>query len=183
MKYGYARVSTTAQNPQRQEDELRKNGAENVIVEFASGANKKRPLLDQLLNRLLPNDDIIVLSIDRLARSILDFLKIVERIEKAQANLIILDLSVDGKTASGRLVLNMLMVLAEFERKLIVERTLSGLQAAKARGIKLGAPNKLNKEQKVAALEFLKNGKSQNQVARIFKVHASTICRLLKKKT
>ena len=181
MKYGYARVSTSHQIVERQEQELARAGADSIIIEYASGANADRPLLRQALDTLGKEDEFIVVSLDRLARSSIDFLKIVEEINNAGAALKVLNQNIDTSSPSGKMVMSVLMAMAEFEREMVVERTRSGLAAARNRGARLGAPKKLNSQKLRAAKLLSSQGESYRSIAKSLSVSPATICRALKK--
>lgn len=137
---GYARVSTEDQNLGPQTDALRAAGCSEVFEEFASGASRSRPELATALNRVRRGDTLVVVRIDRLARSLSHLLAVVEGLRAKGAHFRSLADPIDTSGPSGVLVLQMLGAVAEFERSLIRERTKAGLQAAKARGRVGGNP-------------------------------------------
>jgi hypothetical protein len=120
---GYARVSTTDQQPQLQVDALEHAGCYRVFTETASGARPDRPVLEQVLDQLRPGDTLVVWKLDRLGRSLRPL--------------------VDTTTPGGKLLFHVFAALAEFERGLIRERTSAGLAAARARGRRGGRPSVL----------------------------------------
>lgn len=138
---GYARVSTNDQNLNLQIDALTKEGCtkRNIYIDKASGAKTDRPGLDACLEALEPGDVLLVWRLDRLGRSMPHLVTLVEQLlEKKIGFKSICDGAIDTTTASGELVFNIFSALAQFERRLIQERTKAGLSAARARGKKGG---------------------------------------------
>lgn len=179
MKYGYARVSTDGQNLAAQVDELRAVGVEKVYREVASGARADRRELRKAIAILGEGDVLMVTRLDRLARSTRDLLNMLDAITKRGAGFRSLaDAWADTTTPHGRLMLTVLGGLAEFERELIRSRTSEGRARAKARGVKLGSPGKLNDYQREEALERLDRGEAVADVARSYGVSRWTIQRL-----
>jgi DNA invertase Pin-like site-specific DNA recombinase len=138
--YGYARVSTEGQDLEPQITALRAAGCSEIIEEKASGTDRTRPELAQLLGRLRRGDMLVVVRIDRLARSLAHLLTILDRLQTVGAHFRSLSDPIDTANPTGRLVIQVIGAIAEFERNLIAERTKAGLAVAKARGRKLGNP-------------------------------------------
>lgn len=136
MKRGYIRVSTLQQRIDRQEDKL-KDEVDVLYVDRSTGASRKgREELEQMLVDLNPGDEVIILSIDRLARSTLDLLNIVEEIKKTGASLRSLHeswLDTREDNPSGEFMLTIMGGLAEMERKQINKRVQEGIEVAKKR--------------------------------------------------
>jgi DNA invertase Pin-like site-specific DNA recombinase len=177
--YGYARVSTNGQDLSAQDAELMAAGCAKVFKEKASGAKTDRPELAKLIRRLEEGDVLVVVRLDRLARSTKDLLNVLDEIGKRGAGFRSLkDTWADTTTPHGRLMLTVLGGLAEFERSLIVARTGEGRKRAKERGVKFGRPRKLTPHQRQEALQRLAAGKTQMDVARSFNLSSSTISRL-----
>lgn len=158
---GYARVSTNEQNLDLQTDALKKEGCTkgNIYIDKASGAKTDRPGLEKCLNALEPGDTLLVWRLDRLGRSMSHLVKLVEQLLEDKIGFkSICDGAIDTTTASGELVFNIFSALAQFERRLIQERTKAGLSAARARG-KLGGrkPIKSSDPRVVTAKEMHKN--------------------------
>jgi DNA invertase Pin-like site-specific DNA recombinase len=131
---GYARVSTTDQQPQLQVDALERAGCYRVFVETATGARADRPVLEQLLDQLRPGDTLVVWKLDRLGRSLRHLVDIVTGLAERGIGFRSLQEAIDTTTPGGKLVFHVFAALAEFERDLIRERTTAGLAAARARG-------------------------------------------------
>lgn len=183
MKFGYARVSTDDQDTQAQRDALRTAGCDDrhIFTEAASGGRWDRPELHRLLDQLREGDVVVVWKLDRLSRSLKDLLAIMERIDQAGAGFRSLTEAIETTTPAGRMMMQMLGAFAEFEREMIRERTRAGLEAARKKGRVGGRRPKLNQEQRQEALRMIDGGRSQADVARLFKVSPSTISRLAAK--
>ncbi|AFK05698.1 Resolvase domain-containing protein (plasmid) [Emticicia oligotrophica DSM 17448] len=155
MILGYARVSTKDQNLDLQIEALKKAGCEKIFQEKISGSTKERPELNKMLQHLREGDIIVVWKLDRLGRSIKNIIDLV--LELNQKKVIIKGLTdgVDTSTSNGRLFLNVMASLAEYERELIRERTNAGLSSARARGRVGGRPKGL-KAETVAKLKILR---------------------------
>lgn len=138
---GYTRVSTADQDLSLQLDALREAGCndERIFLDGASGARTARPGLDACLETLAPGDTLVVWRLDRLGRSMTHLVTLIEQLLQRQVKFRSLcDGAIDTTTASGELVFNIFSALAQFERRLIQERTRAGLAAARARGRKGG---------------------------------------------
>jgi len=132
---GYARVSTADQSLDRQLDELRARGGERVFAEAASGKRgAHRPQWDATLAHLRAGDTLAVVELSMLGRNTGDLGRLLDELDQRRIVLTILNLGVDTKTPAGRLVFTIIGAVAVMERGLLVERTQSGLAAARARG-------------------------------------------------
>jgi len=178
---GYARVSTRGQNLDQQRAALSAAGCIRIFEEKASGTKSDRPELARLLDHLRHGDVVTITRLDRLARSTGDLLAISERIGAAGAGLRSLaEPWADTTTPAGRMILTVFAGIADFERSLIVERTSSGRTAAKARGVTFGPRPALSVDQLDHARQLIQqDGKSVAEVARLLKVHRSTLYRAL----
>jgi len=137
---GYARVSTEDQGTDPQRDELRAAGCTTILEEHASGADRSRPVLAGLLRDIRPGEALVVVRLDRLARSVSHLLAVIEQLEAAGAHFRSLSDPIDTTTPQGMFSLQVLGAVAQLERALIAERTKSGLNAARARGRVGGNP-------------------------------------------
>ena len=144
MLIGYARVSTIEQNVALQTDELKKAGCERIFRDKVSGAKTERPGLQEALEYLREGDSLVVWRLDRLGRSLRHLIDTVSELEERGIGFRSLQESIDTTTSGGRLIFHIFGALAEFERNLIRERTMAGLQAARARGRLGGRPKKLD---------------------------------------
>ena len=184
LMLGYARVSTDDQDLTNQRAELRTAGCIKIFAEKITGTRRDRPELARLLDHLRPGDVVTVTRLDRLARSTRDLLDIAERIQAAGAGLRSLaEPWADTTTPAGRMVLTVFAGIAEFERSLIIDRTRSGREAAKARGVKFGPRPTLSLAQIEHARELIDlEGRPVKEVADLLGVHRSTLYRALEKK-
>jgi DNA invertase Pin-like site-specific DNA recombinase len=137
---GYARVSTEDQGTDPQTDELRAAGCASVREEHASGADRSRPVLARLLRDIAAGDTLVVIRLDRLARSVSHLLTVIEQLAAKGAYFRSLRDPIDTTTPQGMFSLQVLGAVAQLERALIAERTKSGLLAARKRGRLGGNP-------------------------------------------
>lgn len=137
---GYARVSTEDQGTDPQADELRAAGCAIVLEEHASGADRSRPVLARLLREIQPGETLVVVRLDRLARSVSHLLAVIEQLEAGGAHFRSLRDPIDTSTPQGMFSLQVLGAVAQLERALIAERTKAGLNAARRRGRVGGNP-------------------------------------------
>lgn len=180
MLIGYARVSTDDQNLALQRAALREAGCRRIYEEKVSGATRARPQLARLLDQIREQDVVMVARLDRLARSTRDLLEIAELLRDAGAGLRSLgEPWADTTSAAGRMVLTVFAGIAEFERALIQQRTSTGRDAARMRGVRFGRPAKLTPEQIALGQRLIAEGKSAREVAKMFKVHAATLYRAI----
>jgi len=179
MKVGYARVSTTEQDLSGQLAALKDAGCKRIYSEKKSGANGDRAALQRMLKEVQPGDIVVVTRLDRLARSVRNLLEIVERFSQDNVGFVSLrEKHIDTTSAGGRLVLNIMASIAEFERELIRARLAEGRKNAVNNGVQFGRPQKLDSFQKREALKRLQAGESQSLVARTYGVDRTTISRL-----
>ena len=177
--YGYARVSTDGQSVVAQDAALREAGAAKVYSEKVSGVVTDRKALAKALKALGPGDVLLVTRLDRLARSTRDLLNVLDAIGKVGAGFRSLaDVWADTTTPHGRLMLTILGGLAEFERELIKARTSEGRKRATARGVHMGRPPALNRDQRREALARREAGETLTDIARTFGVSHTTIGRV-----
>ena len=155
MKIGYARVSTTDQNLGRQLEQLQKAECKKIFQEKISGKNTNRPQLQAMLDFIRENDEVVVISMDRLGRNSRDISNIIEQIKQRGATINILNLpSFEGvkdrnlKNLLTNLVLEIQKYTAEQERKTILERQKQGIKLAKERGVYKGGIVQYSKDSK-----------------------------------
>ena len=182
MKVGYARISRgDDQTIRMQRDALRDAGCEKVYEETASGGRWDRPMLHRMLESLEKSDVVVVWKLDRLSRSLRDLLVLLERFNEAGAGFLSLTEAIDTTTAGGRMMMQMLGAVAEFERAMISERTKAGIESARKRGHRPGRPSALNTSQREEIKRRVASGEwSQAEAARLFDVDRSTICRMMR---
>lgn len=137
---GYARVSTDEQATEAQEIELRSAGCDVIVQEHGSGASRTRPALSKLLREINAGDTLIVVRLDRLARSVSHLLEVIEDLTAKNAHFRSLRDPIDTSTPQGMFSLQVLGAVAQLERALISERTKAGIKAAKSKGKLPGNP-------------------------------------------
>lgn len=174
---GYARVSTTSQHLDMQLDALKASGCTRVYTDTASGALSARPGLDQTLAELGEGDTLVVWRLDRLGRSLPHLVDTIDNLTKRGVNLRSLHEAIDTTTPTGRLMVHLIASLAAFERELTIERTIAGLEAAKARGASLGRPTVWTPQRAEAAEALLTAGATVTEVAQALNVSRATVYR------
>ncbi|MET8509797.1 recombinase family protein [Streptomyces sp. NPDC004787] len=178
MLFGYARVSTTDQNPDHQIDALLRHGVErcDIHIDTASGAKASRPKLDLVLQLLRPGDTLKITRLDRLSRSVLHLVTLGADLRERGIGLHVIEQGIDTGTMEGRAMFGMLSVLAELQRELIVANTMDGLAAARARGRKGGRRPSLTEDQAALAQQLYDaRDKTVQQIADLFGVPRSTV--------
>jgi DNA invertase Pin-like site-specific DNA recombinase len=179
MRYGYARVSTTDQKLDLQEAALKAAGCELIRAEKVSGTSQEgRAELALLLEFMRPGDELVVVRIDRLARSIRDLQDIVHRLKTRGIALKATEQPIDTSTAAGKCFLDMLGVFAEFETNLRKERQLEGIAKAKAAGVYKGRKRTVDI---AMAKQFKAEGMSVSEIAKHFGVARVNVYRALAK--
>ncbi len=179
MIYGYARVSTEAQELTNQLAQLEAAGCERVFRKKISGATADRPQLRQLL-AVVAHGDVVIPAVVRLSRDTTDLLVIARDLQKAGAGLrSIAEPVVDTTSDFAELVLAMLGVAAKLERRRIKERTALGRANAKDRGVKFGRKPKLTEHQRKEAIKRREKGEETlREIAQSYNVSHQTISRL-----
>jgi len=182
MIFGYTRISKgEEQNKNLQRKALNEAHVERFFDEQASGARWNRPELQRMLEQLRPGDVVVVWKLDRLSRSLKDLLIIMEHIDKAGSGFRSLTESIDTTTPAGRMMMQMVGAFAEFERKMIRERTRAGLQAARDLGRIGGRPSKLTNQQRQDIADNVFSGrKSGADMARLYNVSEATVSRIVR---
>jgi len=175
---GYARVSTDEQTTALQHDALRAAGCDPIFEDAAaSGSLRSRPGLDEALAAVRAGDTLVVWKLDRLGRSLRHLLDVAETLRERKVALRSLTDHIDTATAAGRMLYAVLGAVAQFERDVMRERTVAGLQAARARGHHLGRKRMLTREQIREAAEMLGRAESPAKIARVFGCSRSTVYR------
>lgn len=148
---GYARVSTDEQTTAGQLDELKAAGCTILFTEHASGADRDRPELARAIAACRAGDVLLVVRLDRLARSVRHLLEVIEQLKEKGAGFRSLADPIDTTTPQGIFALQVLGAVAELERQLIAARTRAGIKAAVARGAKPGNPGVRARDPKAIA--------------------------------
>lgn len=180
MKIGYARVSTNSQDNQLQIDALKAAGCEKIYEEKASGANTDRPELKQCLKAMNHGDVLVTWKMDRLGRSLQHLIEIINQLESEGKGYQSLTENIDTTSPTGKLIFHIFGSLAEFERSLIRQRVMAGLEASKKMGTKFGRPSALSPTQRDMAITMFNGGATKGAIAKHFGVARQTIYALLK---
>ena len=187
MSYGYARVSTKGQakdgnSLEAQEKALKESGANEIYVDAFTGTKTDRPEFDKLMNKIQKGDTLIVTKLDRFARSMSQGSELVSDLIERGIKVYILNIGVMDNTPSSKLIRNVFFAFAEFERDMIVERTMEGKAIAKQNpDFREGRPKKYSRKQIDHALELLDNN-SYKQVEDLTGISKSTLIRAKKKR-
>lgn len=187
MIYGYARVSTKGQakdgnSLEAQEKALRESGANEIYVDAFTGTKTDRPEFDKMMNKIQKGDTLIVTKLDRFARSMSQGSELVSDLIERGIKVYILNIGVMDNTPSSKLIRNVFFAFAEFERDMIVERTMEGKAIAKQNpDFREGRPKKYSRKQIEHALELL-DSNSYKQVEDLTGISKSTLIRAKKKR-
>jgi Enterobacteriaceae phage serine recombinase len=179
----YARVSTRDQKPDAQVAAARRLGVKeaHIFIEKASGARHERPVLDGVLASLQRGDTLAVWKLDRLGRSLPHLVAVMENLETRGVHFMTTEDGLSTKGSTGKLVLNILASIAQFERNLMLERTRAGLAAARAKGRVGGRPRKIGPAEITKARHLLAKGElNADDVAGMLKVSRRTLFRELR---
>lgn len=182
MIYGYERVSTKGQakdgnSLEVQEKELREAGAEVIFKDVYTGMVTDRPELDRLISLVQEGDTIVVTKLDRVARSVVQGVELIEEINSKGVKVNILNMGVIDNTPTGKLIRNVMLSFAEFERDMIVQRTQEGKRIARLDpNYREGRPKKYGKKQIEHALQLLET-KTYRQVTEMTGISKATLAR------
>lgn len=187
MIYGYERVSTKGQakegnSLEAQEKALKDAGATVIFSDTFTGTKNSRPELDKLLKKIESGDKLIVTKLDRIARSVSQGTEIIESLLQKGVIVHVLNMGLMDNSSTGRLIRNIMLSFAEFERDMIVERTQEGKAIAKLNpDFREGRPRKFSRKQMEHAMELLQKN-SYKQVAELTGISESTLQRYRRKK-
>jgi DNA invertase Pin-like site-specific DNA recombinase len=182
MKYGYARVSSKAQDHAAQAEALKAAGCERICSEKVSGKSRNgRREFDKLIKALGPGDTVAVTKLDRLARSSRDLHNILHELDGLGCGFVSLREGwCDTTTSAGRLMMTIMGGIAQFERELIRSRCEEGIERAKAKGTRFGRPTRLDAGEKRKIAERYANGETMEQLAEEYECGVATIWRTLR---
>ena len=182
MIYGYARVSTMGQahdgnSLDAQVKALQEAGAEKIFSDVFSGRTTKRPELDKLLRVIQANDTLIITRLDRIARSLIQGVQLLENLSNRRIIVEVLNLGTIDNSPTGKLIRNIMLSFSEFEHDMIIQRTQEGKAIARQNpNFRDGRPKKFKREQINHALELLETH-SYKQVERLTGISVTTIYR------
>lgn len=179
---GYARVSTTGQDYETQVEKLRAHGADPIFSEKKSGLDGKRPKLEECLQYVRKGDVLMVTKLDRLARSTADLYRIVSQLEaKGVAFKVLDDDQVDTSNRTGKLVMGILALIAEFETDIRKERQMEGIAKAKAEGRMGGRPKLITNDMEAEMKALRADGLSIRKIAATVGVSKASVQKLLER--
>jgi DNA invertase Pin-like site-specific DNA recombinase len=174
IKLGYARVSTFEQNLDLQLDALQKEGCKRIFTDKISGVKSKKPDFENLMEYARIGDTIVVWKLDRLGRSTVHLIELMQELKEKGIHLKSLSESIDTTSATGTLFFQFMCILAEHERNIIRERTLAGLSSARARGRTGGRPKGLAQQYQLIAPEvkemYEKGNRTTEEIRKIFNI-------------
>lgn len=183
--FAYCRVSTTDQTTENQVQEIAASGfsidPKRIITECISGSVQasSRPQFARLMDRMEPGDVLIVTKLDRLGRNAMDVRTTVEALAAHGVRVHCLALGgVDLTSSAGKMTMQVLSAVAEFERDLLIERTQSGLSRAKAEGKHCGRPASLTEDQRKEVADRISRGETLSSIAKLYNTSRQTIMRV-----
>ena len=159
--FGYVRVSTNSQardgnSLEAQINSLKEAGAEKIFSDVFSGTKNNRPELDKLLKIIQSGDKLIITKLDRIARSVIHGIQLIENLNDKGVIIDVLNMGIIDNSPTGKLIRNIMLSFAEFERDLIMQRTLEGKAVARQNSdFRDGRPKKFSRTQINHALELL----------------------------
>ena len=177
---GYARTSTTEQKAglEAQLRDLKAAGCEEIFSEELSSVAAARPELDAALRYVRKGDFLVVTKLDRLARSVADLVAITETLKRKGVGLRILAMNLDTSTPTGKLMVNLLGSIAEFERELMLERQREGIAKAKADGKYQGRQPTARKKT-ADVLKLRAEGRSAGDIVSALGISRASVFRIL----
>ena len=183
MIFGYARVSTKEQNLNLQADALKKAGCERIFQEKVSGRSPNRPELLKLIEQIRPGDTLIVFSVDRLGRTTRELIILLNDFKEKGITFKSLSEGIfDTSSPMGEAIFQIIAILKTMEVNVLRERTIKGIEAARARGVKGGRPTgSYNKKKASAIVTLYKQKESINFIEETQNVSRSTIYQYLRK--
>ena len=182
MVFGYARVSTNGQardgnSLEVQINSLREAGAEKIFSDVFSGSKNARPQLDKLLNIIQFGDILIITKLDRIARSVIHGIQLIENLNSKGVTIDVLNMGIIDDSPTGKLIRNIMLAFSEFERDMIIQRTQEGKAVARQNpNFHDGRPKKFSKVQIEHALELLQTH-SYKQVTAMTGISRATLGR------
>ena len=180
--FGYARVSTSGQardgnSLEVQINALQEAGAEKIFSDIFSGSKNDRPELDKLLKIIQSGDTLIITKLDRIARSLIQGIQLLENLNDRGIIIDVLNMGIIDSSPTGKLIRNIMLSFSEFERDMIIQRTQEGKAIARQNpNFRDGRPKKFSRAQINHALELLQTH-SYKQVAAMTGISRATLGR------
>lgn len=182
-RVGYARVSTTDQNAEAQALRLRAEGCSRLFTETISSRIKHRPQLAACLDYLRPGDALVVVRLDRLARSTRELLELAQAMQGRGVDLVALDQQIDTSSPAGRFTFTLLAAVAELERDMIRERTMDGLARARTEGRTGGRRPSITGQKAQLVRRLAAEGQSLRKIAASVDASPSAVARFLQRRS
>jgi DNA invertase Pin-like site-specific DNA recombinase len=180
MVIGYARVSTVDQHLTTQLEQLEQAGCERIFQEKVSGVTRDRPELTRMIEFAREGDVVVCCKLDRIARSTRHLLEIIEMLEKKGVAFRVVNINLDTKTPTGKLMLSMLAAIGQFEREMMLERQREGIAKAKEKGVYTGRrPTAREKSSEVLRL-IKQEGMGKKAVANKLGIGVASVYRIMK---
>lgn len=181
-KYGYARVSTVAQDLESQIQSLESEGCTQIYKEKFTGTKTDRPVFNEVMSLLAEGDTLVVTKLDRLARNTREGIDVIEGLFAKGVRVHVLNVGLLENTTMGRFFLTTLLAVAEMERNLIIERTQEGKAIAKQReDFREGRPKKFDKKRLDTAMQLLESN-SYKEVEAKTGISVATLAREKRKR-
>ncbi|MFT9817790.1 recombinase family protein [Lysinibacillus sp. NPDC056185] len=181
-KYGYARVSTVAQDLESQIQSLESEGCTQIYKEKFTGTKTDRPIFNEVMESLTEGDTLVVTKLDRLARNTKEGIEVIEALFERGVRVHVLNVGLLENTTMGRFFLTTLLAVAEMERNLIIERTQEGKAIAKQRDdFREGRPKKFDKKRLDTAMQLLESN-SYKEVEAKTGISVATLAREKRKR-
>ena len=187
MIYGYARVSTAGQAASGnsladQQEQLSKAGCHEIVVEQYTGSTTHRPAFTRILEKLQPDDTLVVTRLDRIARNAGEGISLINELMEKNIRVHILNMGLLDNTPTGKLIASIMLAFAQFERDMLIERTQAGKAIARQKSGFVDGRPRIAKARTDHALELLDGGMSYRQVAKATGLSISTIARRAREK-
>lgn len=185
MLIGYARVSTSRQGQSldTQREQLIDAGCDpqRIYSDTIRGTKWSRPGLDEVLDYARPNDTLVVTRLDRLGRSLVETVTTIADLAERDIAVRVLEPALDTSRPGDKVVVNIMIALAQWERDLLIQRTREGVEHARAQGRVGGRKPKLTPDQEAKVVKLVESGDTIGSVAEAFNVSRATISRVLKR--
>ena len=183
MNIAYVRVSTVEQNTDRQVEALKPYHIDKWFIEKVSGKDTNRPKLKEMMNFVRKGDTVYVVDWSRLSRSVVDLLKIIELLDKTGCQLISLKEQFNTKSATGRLMLNLIAAINQFERENLLLRQKEGIAVAKEKGMYKGRkPKEFDQQYLNEVLQAVRNKRiTVVKASELLQISRATVYNLLKR--
>lgn len=174
---GYARVSTKAQHLSTQIAQLERAGCDVIYSDTYTGTRDSRPEWDACRKALRAGDTLVCTRLDRMGRSLRHLLEVSSWLDEKEVCLLVLDQAINTATSTGRLMFNVLGVVAEFEAALVSERTTKAMAAKRVRGKSGGRPKRMTSQKLERANELRDMGMKTADIAKLLDVGEATLYR------